>query len=65
MIPVVYLRALLVNFVTNADKILELGFEPPSRLAASALSGFLSLETWASRSPAIGTCLLAVAQKAT
>jgi SAM-dependent methyltransferase len=65
MIPVVYLRALLVNFVTNADKILKLGFEPPSRPMAAALSGLLSLETWASRSPAIGTCLLAVAQKAT
>ena len=64
MIPVIYLRALLVKFVTNVDKKLKLGFEPPGRLVATALSGLLSLETWASRSPAIETCLLAVAQKA-
>jgi 2-polyprenyl-3-methyl-5-hydroxy-6-metoxy-1,4-benzoquinol methylase len=65
MIPIIYLRGLLVNGVADADKILKLGFKPPGRLMAAALSGLLSLETWASRSPAIGTCLLAVAQKAT
>jgi hypothetical protein len=64
MIPVIYLRALLVAFVTNADKILKLGFKPPGRLMAAALSALLSLGTWASRSPVIGTCLVAVAQKA-
>jgi SAM-dependent methyltransferase len=64
MIPVIYLRALLVNLVTDADEILKLGFKPPGRLAAAALSALISFETWASRSPVIGTCLFAVAQKA-
>jgi 2-polyprenyl-3-methyl-5-hydroxy-6-metoxy-1,4-benzoquinol methylase len=64
MIPLIYARALLVNFFTDADKILDVGFKPPGRLIAAALSGLLSLETWAFRSPPIGTCLLAVAQKA-
>jgi hypothetical protein len=64
MIPIIYLRALLVSFASDADKILKLGFKPPSRLMAAVLSGLLSLETSVSRSPAIGTCLLAVAQKA-
>ena len=64
LIPIIYLRALLVSFVTDADKILKLGFKPPGRLTAAALSGLLSVETWVSRSPATGTCLLAVAQKA-
>jgi hypothetical protein len=65
MIPIIYLRALLVNAVADADKILKLGFKPPGRVMAAALSGLLSIETWAARSPAIGTCLLAVAQKTT
>jgi 2-polyprenyl-3-methyl-5-hydroxy-6-metoxy-1,4-benzoquinol methylase len=63
MIPIIYLRALLVNHVPDPDKILKLGFKPPGRLMAAALSGLLALETWAARFPAIGTCLLAVAQK--
>ena len=54
---------MLVNFVIDADKILKLGFKPPGRLVAAGLPGLLSFETWVSRSPALGTCLLAVAQK--
>jgi hypothetical protein len=29
MIPVIYVRTLLVNFFTDADKILDVGFKPP------------------------------------
>jgi len=63
MIPILYARALFVNVLSDPDKILKIGFKPPSRLVGRALSGLLASEIWALRSPAIGACLLAVAQK--
>jgi len=63
MIPILYARALFVNVLSDPDKILKIGFKPPSRLVGRALSGLLASEIWALRSPAIGAYLLAVAQK--
>jgi hypothetical protein len=57
MIAVIYARALLVKFFT------EVGFKPPQSADSSCAIGALLLETWAVRSPPIGACLLAVAQK--
>jgi hypothetical protein len=31
MIPVIYVRSLLVSFFTDADKILDVGFKPAGR----------------------------------
>ena len=63
MVPVIYARTMLVNLLTDPEKILKIGFKPPGRLTAAALYRLLSLETRVLRSPAIGTCLLSVAQK--
>jgi len=62
MIPLIYARSVIVNSLTDADKILEIGFKSPGRLTAAALYGLLSLESWALRSPSIGACLFAVAR---
>jgi hypothetical protein len=63
MIPVLYARALVVNLLSDADKILNIGFKPPSRLIGGALSRLLASEISVLPSPAIGACLHAVAQK--
>jgi SAM-dependent methyltransferase len=65
MIPILYMRALIVGLLSDADRVLNIGFRPPGRLIGGALSGVLGSEIWALRNPVIGACLLAVAQKTT
>ena len=64
MIPVIYVRALLVNFFTDADKILDVGFKPPGRLtSALRYPGSVRLRPGHVDLP-LPECLLAVARKA-
>lgn len=65
LVPVLWLRKMLIAHKTDTADIIRSGFQPPSPLVNSLFKGLMRLETGLVAAPPAGSSVMAVARKPT